>query len=104
MKNVRTGLSGTVRRAVASAAALALVTAAIEALTGHVPVLSLAVLYLLAIIPVAVAWGTVYAVATAIGGMLCFNFFFLPPLYTLTLQDSRNWLAFLVFLVTAVVV
>jgi len=36
--------------------------------------------------------------------MLAFNFFFLPPLYTLTLQDSRNWFALLVFLVTAVVV
>jgi two-component system sensor histidine kinase KdpD len=69
-----------------------------------VPVLSLAVLYLLAIIPVAVAWGTVYAVGMALGSMLCFNFFFLPPLYTLTLQDSRNWFALLVFLVTAVVV
>ena len=68
------------------------------------PVLSLAVLYLLAIIPVAVAWGIVYAVGMAIGSMLAFNFFFLPPLYTLTLQDSRNWFALLVFLVTAVVV
>jgi two-component system sensor histidine kinase KdpD len=36
--------------------------------------------------------------------MLAFNFFFLPPLYTLTLQDDRNWFALLVFLVTAVVV
>jgi len=104
MTNVRAGLSGSVRRAVASAAALALVTAAIEVLRGHVPVLSLAVLYLLAIIPVAVAWGTVFSVAMALGSMLCFNFFFLPPLYTLTLQDSRNWFALLVFVVTAVVV
>ena len=52
----------TLTRVAASAAALALVTGAIELLKGHVPVLSLAVLYLLAIIPVAVAWGTVYAV------------------------------------------
>ena len=36
--------------------------------------------------------------------MLAFNFFFLPPLYTLTLSDSRNWFALAVFLVTAVVV
>ncbi len=53
------------------------------------PVLSLAVLYLLAIIPVAVAWGIVYAVGTAIGSMLAFNFFFLPPLYTLTLRTRK---------------
>jgi K+-sensing histidine kinase KdpD len=94
----------TVTRVAASAAALALVTGAIELLKGHVPVLSLAVLYLLAIIPVAVAWGTVYAIGAALGSMLAFNFFFLPPLYTLTLQDSRNWFALLVFLVTAIVV
>ena len=94
----------TFTRVAASAGALAVVTGAIELLKGHVPVLSLAVLYLLAIIPVAVAWGLAYAVGTAIGGMLAFNFFFLPPLYTLTLADSRNWFALLVFLVTAVVV
>jgi K+-sensing histidine kinase KdpD len=94
----------TLTRVAASLAALALVTGAIELLKGHVPVLSLAVLYLLAVIPVAVAWGLVYAVGVAIGGMLAFNFFFLPPLYTLTIQDSRNWFALLVFLVTAVVV
>ena len=97
---MRTGLL----RVAASVAALAFATGAVELLKGHVPVLSLAVLYLLAIIPVAVAWGTVFAVGAAIASMLCFNFFFLPPLYTLTLQDSRSWLALLVFLVTAVVV
>jgi two-component system sensor histidine kinase KdpD len=94
----------TLTRVAASAGAVALVTGAIELLKGHVPVLSLAVLYLLAIIPVAVAWGIAYAVGAAIGSMLAFNFFFLPPLYTLTLRDSRNWFALLVFLVTAVVV
>ncbi len=94
----------TLTRIAASAGALALVTGAIELLKGHVPVLSLSVLYLLAIIPVAVAWGIVYAVGTAVGSMLAFNFFFLPPLYTLTINDSRNWFALLVFLVTAVVV
>jgi K+-sensing histidine kinase KdpD len=91
-------------RVVACVGALALVTGGIALLKGHEPVLSLAVLYLLAIIPVAVAWGIVYAAGVAIGSMLCFNFFFLPPLYTLTLQDTRNWFALLVFLVTAVVV
>ena len=94
----------TLTRATACLGALALVTGGIELLKGHIPVLSLAVLYLLAIIPVAVAWGIVFAVGMAIGSMLCFNFFFLPPLYTLTLQDTRNWFALLVFIVTAVVV
>jgi two-component system sensor histidine kinase KdpD len=94
----------TLTRVAACVGALALVTGVIELLKGHVPVLSLAVLYLLAIIPVAVAWGIVYAVGMAVGSMLAFNFFFLQPLYTLTLQDTRNWFALLVFLVTATVV
>src|SRR5690242_7281428 len=93
-----------VSRVAACAAALAVVTGAIELLKGHVPVLSLAVLYLLAIIPVAVAWGSVYAVGVAIGSMLAFNFFFVPPLYTFTIEDTKNWFALLVFVVTAVVV
>jgi two-component system sensor histidine kinase KdpD len=81
-----------------------LITGAIEVLKEHIPVLSLAVLYLLAVLPVAILWGLGYAVGVAIASMFAFNFFFLPPLYTLTVQDSRNWFALLVFLVTAVVV
>ncbi|MGN6430236.1 MAG: sensor histidine kinase [Gaiellaceae bacterium] len=87
-----------------SLALLVVVTGVIELLKPHVPVLSLAVLYLFAVLPVAVVWGLAYAIPVAILSMLAFNFFFLPPLYTLTLQDSRNWFALAVFLVTAVVV
>jgi K+-sensing histidine kinase KdpD len=105
MRNIWVAVdSGRVGRTLASIGALAVVTGAIDVLQGHIPVLSLAVLYLLAIIPVAIAWGIVYAVGVAIGSMLAFNFFFLPPLYTLTLQDERNWFALLVFVVTADVV
>ncbi len=95
---------GPAGRSVVCLVLLAAVTGVIALLEPHVPVLSLAVLYLLAILPVAVAWGVVYAAGVAVGGMLVFNFFFLPPLHTLTIEDSRNWFALLVFLVTAVVV
>jgi two-component system sensor histidine kinase KdpD len=88
----------------ASIAAVALVTGAIELLKPHIPVLSLAVLYLLAVLPIAIFWGLAYGVSVAIASMLAFNWFFLPPLYTFTLADSRNWFALVVFLVTAVVV
>jgi two-component system sensor histidine kinase KdpD len=88
----------------ASVALLAAVTGVIELLKGHVPVLSLGVLYLFAVLPVAVVWGLTYAIPVSIAGMAAFNFLFLPPLYTFTLADSRNWFALAVFLVTAVVV
>jgi two-component system sensor histidine kinase KdpD len=94
----------TVYAALTSVGSVVLVTGAIEVLKEHLPVLSLSVLYLLAVLPVAIVWGLRYAVGVAVASMLAFNFFFLPPLYTLTLQDSRNWFALLVFLVTAVVV
>src|SRR3954447_19750395 len=85
-------------------AAVAVVTGVIAGLDGWIPVLSLAVLYLLAVPPVAAAWGLGYSVAVSVASMLTFNFFFLEPVHTLTLADSRNWFALLVFLVTAVVV
>jgi two-component system, OmpR family, sensor histidine kinase KdpD len=88
----------------ACAVSVAVVSGAIELLKGHIPVLSLAVLYLLAVLPVAVFLGLVYGLLVAVASMLAFNFLFLPPLYTFTLADSRNWFALLVFLITAVVV
>src|SRR5215831_2199658 len=88
----------------ASVALVAAVTGAIELLKAHVPVLSLGVLYLFAVLPVAVVWGLAYAIPVSIASMAAFNFFFLPPLYKFTLADSRNWFALVVFLVTSVVV
>jgi K+-sensing histidine kinase KdpD len=97
-----------VRRVLSGLAAgvvlLAAVTGAIELLKCHVPVLSLGVLYLFAVLPVAVLWGLAYAIAVSIASMAAFNFLFLPPLYTFTLADSRNWFALAAFVVTAVVV
>jgi two-component system sensor histidine kinase KdpD len=88
----------------ASVAAVAVVTGAIEVLKSHVPVLSLGVLYIFAVLPIAIVWGLVYAIPVSIGSMAAFNFLFLPPLYTFTLAESRNWFALAVFIVTAVVV
>jgi two-component system, OmpR family, sensor histidine kinase KdpD len=88
----------------ASVAAVAIVTAAIAILDDWIPVLSLSVLYLFAVLPIAVLWGLAYAIAVSVGSMLAFNFFFLEPVHTLTLADSRNWLALAVFVAAAVVV
>ena len=74
-------------RVAGSIVAVALVTGAIELIEPYVPVLSLGVLYIFAVLPVAIAFGLTYGVAVAIGSMLAFNFFFLPPLYTLTIEN-----------------
>ena len=61
-------------------------------------------LYLLAVLPVAIFWGHRYALPVAVASMLAFNFFFLAPVHTLRLRESENWVALAVYLTTAVVV
>jgi len=84
--------------------AVAAVTGVIFGLRPYIPVLSLAVLYVLAVLPIAIVWGLPYAVVVSIASMAAFNFFFLEPVHTFTLEDSRNWFALAVFVVTAIVV
>ena len=43
------------------------------------------------------------ATVTAVTATLAFNFFFLPPLGTLTIADAQNWIALFAFLVVAVI-
>jgi two-component system sensor histidine kinase KdpD len=88
----------------ASTGAVAVVTGVVELSKSHVPVLSLGVLYVFAVLPVAIVWGLAYAIGVSVLSMLAFNLFFLPPLYTVTMADTRNWFALAVLLVTAVVV
>jgi two-component system sensor histidine kinase KdpD len=88
----------------ASAGAVVFVTAAIAVVKRWVPVLSLGVLYIFAVLPVAVLWGLGLATAVSIASMLAFNWFFLPPTHTFQLRDGANWAVLAVYLVTAVVV
>jgi two-component system, OmpR family, sensor histidine kinase KdpD len=90
--------------AFAACGAVVVVSALVALLEPHVPVLSLGVLYVFAVLPIAVLWGTWLAVAVAVASMLAFNWFFLPPKHTLQLRDTTNWLALAVYLVVAVVV
>src|SRR6478736_2282342 len=91
-------------RVAGSIAAVAAATLLVWALETVAPVLSLGVLYVFAVLPVAVFAGLRYALPVAVASMLAFNFFFLPPTHTFTLTDSENWFALAVYSVTAVVV
>src|SRR5581483_5025203 len=91
-------LSGTA----ASAGAVAAVTGAVYALDPIAPILSLGVLYLFAVLPVAAIWGLRFAVAVSVVSMLVFNWLFLPPRHTFHLAESEDWVALAVYLVVAV--
>ncbi|HLJ89808.1 MAG TPA: DUF4118 domain-containing protein [Candidatus Angelobacter sp.] len=69
----------------------------------HVNPTTAALSFLLAILAVSATWGLAYAVPMSILAAFCFNFFFLPPIGTLTIADTQNWIALLAFLVTAVI-
>lgn len=60
--------------------------------------------YLLAVAATAAICGTRYALAAALLSFLAWNFFFLPPHMTLVLEDPRDWMLLVVFLVIALLV
>ncbi len=65
---------------------------------------SVALLLLLAVFFCASIWQSGPGVLAALLATLGFNFFFLPPLYTLTVQDPRNVAALFVFLVSGLLI
>jgi two-component system, OmpR family, sensor histidine kinase KdpD len=86
------------------AASVALATALVAALDAVAPTSGLAVVYLLAVLTVAIRRGWPAALATAVLSVLAFNYFFIAPVHRLTIADHENVVALLVFLVVAVVV
>jgi len=90
------------RGLLAGLALVAVVTGVVALLEPHVPVLGLLVLYLFAVLPVAVVWGALPAAATSIIGVGTFAFIFLSP--TDRPAERPQAVALAVFLVTAVVV
>jgi two-component system, OmpR family, sensor histidine kinase KdpD len=62
---------------------------------------TVAMTLLLAILGIATGWGFPEAIVASVAGVLCLNFFFLPPLFTLTVADAQNWVALFAFLITA---
>ena len=57
---------------------------------------------LLLVLLFAGSWGLRYAVGASIAAALLFNYYFLPPVGTLTISDTQNWIALFVFLGTAI--
>jgi K+-sensing histidine kinase KdpD len=87
-----------------SVALVAVVSGLIALLEPRLPASGLPVLYLLAVLPVALVWGTVLAAFTSILSVVVFAYLFAPPIHSIRVADSRDLAAIGVFLVTAVVV
>src|SRR5918995_4758481 len=79
-------------------------TATFKLLNAHINAATVALAFLLVVLFVATWWGARPAVVASVLSVLCFNFFFLPPFGTLTVEAPDNWIALLAFLITAITV
>ena len=82
---------------------LPLLTWALSHLRNELGLTSVMLLYLLAVVVISAVGGLWPALASAIVGSLAVNWFFVPPVHTLTIGEGENILAVLVFLSVAVV-
>jgi two-component system sensor histidine kinase KdpD len=97
------GLANGVLVAATIAGALIAATAAI-ALLAPLGVTHAAPVYLLAVVAVGMRWGTVPAVVTSVAAFLAYDFLFVQPLYTFTINSPEEWLNLLLLLAVAVAI
>jgi two-component system sensor histidine kinase KdpD len=84
-------------------AALALIAAITVVFSRLIPVnaTTTGFFYVVAILFIATVGGLLESTISSIVAMLCFNYFFLPPVGTLTIADPQNWVALFAFLITS---
>ncbi len=58
--------------------------------------------FLIVVLITATAWGLGPGILVSFLGALAFNFFFIPPINELTIEDPQNWVALFAFLATAI--
>jgi len=80
---------------------IAAVTAICALLRSHINEMTVALAMLLMVLFISAAWGRWPGLAASMLGMLCLNYFFLPPIYTFTIADPKNWIALTAFFITA---
>jgi len=81
---------------------IAAVTAALKLFGDGINSTTVALALLSVVLFVATVWGSRPAIVTSVLAVICFNFFYLPPVGTFRIRDPDNWIALIVFLVTAV--
>ena len=85
-------------------AALGASTATIALLRAGIHVTYPAPVYLLAVLAVGTRYGTVPAMLTSVAAFLLYDFLFVEPLYTLTINSPDEWLNLLLLLAVAAVI
>ena len=81
-----------------------LLTVCLVPFRGELNLVSDMLLFLLLTVVVALVGGLAPALIAAVAGSVLLNYFFTPPLHTLTIRDTNNSLALLVFVLVAALV
>ena len=85
-------------------AALAAATALVSALESGLGIDNASSVYLVAVAAIAIRWGTVAAIATAVGGFLVYNLLFVDPRNTFAVATPEELLTLLLLLFVGVVI
>ncbi len=84
-------------------AGVVLVTWLVHLARGQVNVLSMAVCFQLLVLVVSGLYGLAPGLVTSVASAAAFNWFFVPPRYTLEVRDTRNWVSLAIFVATALI-
>jgi len=86
---------------VAALGAVVVVSFSIGLVRGVLHVGNLSMLYLIAVLATAIAFGRGPAVLVSVASFLTFNWFFVEPLHSFWVSDPVEWIALVLFLLTA---
>lgn len=81
---------------------IALITVVLEPFRETINTTTAALAFLLSILFIATFLGRNPALSASTAAMLCFNYFFIPPVRTFTISDPQNLIAWAAFLITAI--
>ena len=87
-----------------AAASLALTTVLAAIVHLQLGVSDAAIVYMLAVVAVGMGYGSWLAVATSVASFMMYDFFFVQPLYTFSIDAPEEWLDLLLFLFVAIVI
>jgi two-component system, OmpR family, sensor histidine kinase KdpD len=82
---------------------VSIVTAVGEALRPHSDLINIVLLYLLPVLVSAVRWGRGPSLFSSVLGVLAFDFFFVPPVFTFSVGSIQHLLVLVVFFSVALV-
>ena len=88
---------------VAAIGAVALVSVVISVLLARVHLANVSMLYLIAVLATAIAFGRGPAIVASLAAFLTYDWLFVEPFNTFTVADPAEWMALLLLLLTAII-